>query len=592
MYPYLEKLVRQDLTENAEKKVIQECGKKFKEMISAAPYMKSKGDDVISDITVMSFIPEQDNKVTCAVVNPYGEYQAHKTYNYLLVSGRAPEEYKTKQTIEEGDLKAFVEKHKPDLLVVGADNLTAKSLVKYLRDQQSQRWEEEYRDIWVKYGDMTAPKIYAKMEVSQKELPDFPARLKEAISLARLQQSPLHEILKLWHHRKQENGILYIILHDLQAIVDQEKLLQELEKSAIEVTNQVGIAINRILSYPHLNHPLQFVCGLGPRKAKAIYDFLRSQKLSMKSRRDLKEDNIVSTNIFTNMAGFIKVLCRDENLDDRDLLDTTRIHPNDYRLAQKIAKDALDDVENTEDYIKTIMEKPQKLDDLDLDDYATHLETKGKHNMKIVLDFIVSELTRPFADPRGDHKEMDPKELFYKMTKMHPFDLQNGSLVSARITRVTDKNIICRLECGIEGNIFIQDVFEGKEAQQSLPQKFHDGQVVSARVVGTNFDDKAKRKDDGHENKTVDFTKLHLLLKPTIVNAHEKFLKELHPSTVQTFKVIPEEDFPIQQTGTAKQVRYYTRKINHPKFKNASAYGALNYLEDKENGDVRSFFVR
>jgi len=80
-------------------------------------------------------------------------------------------------------------------------------------------------------------------------------------------------------------------------------------------------------------------------------------------------------------------------------------------------------------------------------------------------------------------------------------------------------------------------------------------------------------------------------LKPTIVNAHEKFLKELHPSTIQTFKVVPEEDFPIQQTGTAKQVRYYTRKINHPKFKNASAYGALNYLEDKENGDVLKIYL-
>ena len=43
MYPYMEKIVRQDLNENAERAIIQECGKKFKEMINAAPYAKSDG---------------------------------------------------------------------------------------------------------------------------------------------------------------------------------------------------------------------------------------------------------------------------------------------------------------------------------------------------------------------------------------------------------------------------------------------------------------------------------------------------------------------------------------------------------------------
>ena len=89
----------------------------------------------------------------------------HKTFNYLLVNERrAPVEYITKQSMEEEDLKRFVERHSPDLLVVGADNLGAKSLVKYLRDQ-SQKWDEDVKNVWIKYGDMTAPKIYAKMEM-------------------------------------------------------------------------------------------------------------------------------------------------------------------------------------------------------------------------------------------------------------------------------------------------------------------------------------------------------------------------------------------------------------------------------------------
>ena len=45
----------------------------------------------------------------------------------------------------------------------------------------------------------------------------------------------------------------------------------------------------------------------------------------------------------------------------------------------------------------------------------------------------------------------------------------------------------------------------------------------------------------------------------------------------------------MTQSGIPKPMRYYTRKINHPKFKNTSGQGALSYLEDKEIGDVRIY---
>lgn len=63
MYPHMERVIRQDLNENAERKVIQECGKKFKEMINAAPYSKSDGDESNPEISVMSLIPDENNKV-------------------------------------------------------------------------------------------------------------------------------------------------------------------------------------------------------------------------------------------------------------------------------------------------------------------------------------------------------------------------------------------------------------------------------------------------------------------------------------------------------------------------------------------------
>ena len=179
------------------------------------------------------------------------------------------------------------------------------------------------------------------------------------------------------------------------------------------------------------------------------------------------------------------------------------------------------------------MDKPQKLDDLDLDDYAEHLERKGKINMKIVLDFIVNELTRPFADPRGAHREMDQKELFYKMTKMHPFELQKGSLVSARVTKVTKKKLICRLECGIEGTVFIEDFSDNQQSTSDPSDKYHEGMVIQAKVEYTNFEKQGGEAKDKEDN---DFTKLKLTVKPAIVQDHIGTVKLLHPSTELYFK--------------------------------------------------------
>ncbi len=84
------------------------------------------------------------------------------------------------------------------------------------------------------------------------------------------------------------------------------------------------------------------------------------------------------------------------------MLDTTRIHTDNYVLARKIAKDALEDESMDSDSIARIMKEAFQLKQLDLEDYANHLSTtKNKPNMIYVLNFIVAELSLPFHDPRN-----------------------------------------------------------------------------------------------------------------------------------------------------------------------------------------------
>jgi len=47
-------------------------------------------------------------------------------------------------------------------------------------------------------------------------------------------------------------------------------LLSALERTLVDVTNKVGVDINRAVNDSYYQHLLPFVCGLGPRKAQVL----------------------------------------------------------------------------------------------------------------------------------------------------------------------------------------------------------------------------------------------------------------------------------------------------------------------------------
>lgn len=105
----------------------------------------------------------------------------------------------------------------------------------------------------------------------------------------------------------------------------------------------------------------------------------------------------------------MKIKCSAEELggdQHYDLLDQTRIHLESYLLALKVACDVLYNQQEVEDKyqqyraVKEVIMNPRKLRDLDIKQYSDELEKTGKSNMLPILDIIISEFERPFADPR------------------------------------------------------------------------------------------------------------------------------------------------------------------------------------------------
>ena len=72
-------------------------------------------------------------------------------------------------------------------------------------------------------------------------------------------------------------------LHPLQKCVNKRQLMEALEKVAVEVVNLVGIDISQLGVSENLANQLQFLCGLGPRKAFSLLEKLEPKKLALRS---------------------------------------------------------------------------------------------------------------------------------------------------------------------------------------------------------------------------------------------------------------------------------------------------------------------
>lgn len=55
------------------------------------------------------------------------------------------------------------------------------------------------------------------------------------------------------------------------------KLLKAFEQGLVDVTNKVGVDINRAVADSYYQHLLPFVCGLGPRKAQVLVKKIAAQ---------------------------------------------------------------------------------------------------------------------------------------------------------------------------------------------------------------------------------------------------------------------------------------------------------------------------
>lgn len=140
----------------------------------------------------------------------------------------------------------------------------------------------------------------------------------------------LDPLVEYAHLCNSDNDFLGIRAHPLQNYVPSQELAWCFQREFINRVSEVGVDINYCIEFPHTAGVLQFVCGLGPRKAAHVMQLLQHQNVVLDARAKLVTLCSLGPTIFVNVAGFIRIdveKIRDTADDYLERLDGSRVHP-------------------------------------------------------------------------------------------------------------------------------------------------------------------------------------------------------------------------------------------------------------------------
>lgn len=331
--PEFTTLIRKDLDEFGENKVVQDCARAFKEIIFVKPYRPNQYQKVFLEDAKFGAEarPAPENWLSGEPCNGYSDIRVitatsteNKTIFLLVDSSGEPMEQLilknfphqkkvdavTQRLLYEADLnklKDLISRGDPSVVVILPKSIRCHELKIELSSIIEQIKKTERIKPFVMWGLPNIPAAYASSSFSHREHPDLERVFLEALSMARYLQNPLAETLNLWSENDGNNFILKLKLHERQHLVNKAKLRRALENVAVEVVNQAGVDINQTITCPKMLSVLGFVAGLGPRKAKNLVEMVKSTSLgSIESRQEIAKV-IGGRVIFTNAAGFLKI---------------------------------------------------------------------------------------------------------------------------------------------------------------------------------------------------------------------------------------------------------------------------------------------
>lgn len=343
----MEKEARSLLSIRAKNWLHLEYGRVLWTKVSVAPYQRKESDksdnDTVPKVMACCWGPGKP-ATTFVMLDTSGEVLDVLYTQSLSLRSQNVNDQQRKKNDQQRVLK-FVMDHQTHVVVLGAVNLSCTRLKDDIYEIIFKMVEDNPRNVGLEmdklnivYGDESLPRIYESSCISADQLPKQSGIVKRAVALGRYLQNPLAMVATLCGPAKE---ILSWKLSPFESYLTPDEKYSIVELVMIDVTNQVGLDTNLAASHEWMFAPLQFISGLGPRKAAALQRSL-ARAGAIFTRKDLITAHGLCKKVFVNAAGFLRV--RRSGLAASssqliDLLDDTRIHPESYGLAKEFAKE-------------------------------------------------------------------------------------------------------------------------------------------------------------------------------------------------------------------------------------------------------------
>lgn len=385
LFPAIEREIRAQLTENAQKQAIKVFALNLRQRLLEAP---------LPGFRVLGLDPGYRTGCKMAVVNAQGRVLATKAM-YLTGSE------KQKKEAEDIFLR-LVNEHKVGLVAIGNGTASYETEV-----FTAEMIEKHQLDLHYLIVSEAGASVYSASKLARDELPELDVSLRGAVSIARRVQDPLAELVKI---DPKSIGV-----GQYQHDVNQKQLKETLAGVVESVVNHIGVELNT--ASPAL---LSYVAGISSGVAKNIVAY-RDEHGSFRDRKELLQVARLGKSAFTQCAGFLRIK------DSSDPLDNTSIHPESYELTKRLIDRlgySLDDLRDKA-RLELLQQEIKQAD-------ASFLAEELAAGEPTVRD-IMQCLLRPGRDPREELPKPLTRKNIVKLSEIMP-----GSIVRGRIQNVTD----------------------------------------------------------------------------------------------------------------------------------------------------------
>ena len=430
IFPSVEREVRSELKELAEEGAIDVFGKNLEKLLLTPP-MKDK--------VVLGFDPAYRTGCKLAVIDPASRI--------LNISKIYPHEPHNKWEEAKKVIKDLISKYDIDIIAVGNGTASRES-EKLVAEVCHEYTAKKVSFIIVSEAGAS---VYSASPLAISEFPDLHVEERSAISIGRRLQDPLSELVKI---DSKSIGV-----GQYQHDVNQKKLNESLDFVVSKAVNSVGVNINTASS-----SILKYVSGLTKSTIDKIIKY-REEHGKIKSRAEILKKKILSSKVYEQAIGFMRVI------DGDNILDKTPIHPESYDDAIKLINSLGFDVKDIGS-----SELVKKLDEVDTLKYSADNGID-----KYTLEDIIKCLKQPNRDFRDDYQKP-----LLKSDILNIEDLKRGMELEGTVRNVVDFGVFIDIGLHDDGLAHISKL--SRDYIRHPMEVVNVGDIVTCWVDDVNLD--------------------------------------------------------------------------------------------------------